>query len=220
MTHTSPGAPFTVAFPTLVHHGAAIGLAPSLHNCDVYGTSGTPAYEAAQQTLRTLDIQHAVDGFVAAGAPIGTNEYITAYMEDRGDEAIALINKLQDLPPSLISQANFILLSRSLQLRLTHFCRVVRPPLALDPLVKLHTAVETTAFSSLNIPADPDTAVSMRLHHPLVLIQLRHPLREGGFGLDATGVVPDSSVADHQRSRSLHTASFLAAVAQCHDALP
>jgi hypothetical protein len=113
-------------------------------------------------------------------------------MEDRASQAIALINKLQDLPPFLIAQAKLLLLSRSLQRCLTLFSLVVSPPLALDPLTKLQTAVETTAFSILNIPADSDTVASMGLHHPLVRMQLLLPLREGGFGRNATGVVPDS----------------------------
>jgi hypothetical protein len=96
---------------------------------------------------------------------------------------------------------------------------VVRPPLALGPLGKLQTAVENAAFALLNLPSDPDTAATMSLHHSLVRMQLPLPLREGGFGLNATGVVPDSSADEYQRSLSLHTASFLAA-AHCHDALP
>jgi hypothetical protein len=203
-----------------VQHGAAIRLAPSLHKCAVYGTPSTPAYPAAQQSARILDIQHATDGLVAAGTPIGTDDYITAHMEDCADQAIAFIRKLQDLPPPLTAQAKFLLLSRSLQRRLTHFTRVVRPPLALDPLAKLQTALKNAAFSILTLPADPNTAATMGLHHPLVRMQLRLPLREGGFGLNATGVVPDSSAAEHQRPLSLHTASFLAAAAHCHDALP
>jgi hypothetical protein len=159
----------TAAFPTLVQHGAAIGHASSLHKCAVYGTPSTPAYAAAQQTARNLDIQHAADGFLAAG----TDAFITVYMDDRADQAIALFNKLQDLPPPLTAQAKF----RSRQRRLTHFSRVVRPPLAPGPLAKLQTAVETSAFSIPNIPAIPDSAPSMGPNHPLVRMQLRLPLQ-------------------------------------------
>jgi hypothetical protein len=80
--------------------------------------------------------------------------------------------------------------------------------------------MENAAFPILNLPSNPDTAVSMGLHHPLVRMQLRLPLRAGGFGLNATGVVPDSSAVEYQRALFLHTASFLAAAAHCHDALP
>jgi hypothetical protein len=51
-------------------------------------------------------------------------------------------------------------------------------------------------------------------------MQLRLPLREGGFRLHATGVFPDSNAFEYQRSLPQHTASFLAAAARCHDALP
>jgi hypothetical protein len=137
-----PGHAVTAAFHTLVQHGAAIGLTPSLHKCAVYGIPSTPAYMAAQQSARILDIQDAADGLVAEGTPIGTEDYITAHMEACVDQDIALIRKMQDLPPPLTAQAKFLLLSRSNQRRLTHFSRVVRPPLALGPLAKLQTAVE------------------------------------------------------------------------------
>jgi hypothetical protein len=96
-----PGPAVTAAFRT--QQSAVIGLAPSLHKCAVYGTPLTPVYAAAQQTARILAIQHAADGFGAAGTPIGANDYITAHMEDCAKQAIALIYKLQDLPhPSLL----------------------------------------------------------------------------------------------------------------------
>jgi hypothetical protein len=44
-------------------------------------------------------------------------------MEDRAGQAIALMNKLQDLSPPLTAQAKLLLRSRSLQRRLTHFMR-------------------------------------------------------------------------------------------------
>jgi hypothetical protein len=78
-------------------------------------------------------------------------------MEDCADQAIALVSKLQDFPPPLTNEAEFLLLSRSLQRQLTHFSRMVRPALALDPIANLQTAVENTAFAILNVPADPDT---------------------------------------------------------------
>jgi hypothetical protein len=51
----------------------------------------------------------------------------------------------------------------------------------------------------------------MGLQPTLVRMQLRLPLRERGFGLNATDVVLDSSPVENERSLSLHTASFLAA---------
>jgi hypothetical protein len=95
-------------------------------------------------------------------------------MEDCADQFIVLIHTLQDHQPPLTVQAKFLLLSRSLERRLTNICCVIRPPLALDPPVKHQTAVETAAFSNLNLPPDPDTA-SMDLHHPLVPKQIRLP---------------------------------------------
>jgi hypothetical protein len=51
-----PGPAVTAAFRTLVQPGAAIGLAPALHKCAVFGTPSTPVYAVAQQTVRILDI--------------------------------------------------------------------------------------------------------------------------------------------------------------------
>jgi hypothetical protein len=72
----------------------------------------TPAYAATQQTACIFDIQHAADKLVTAGAPIDTNDYT----EDLADQAIALINILPDIPPPLIAEAKFLILSSSLQL--------------------------------------------------------------------------------------------------------
>jgi hypothetical protein len=47
-----PGPAVTAAFHSLVQHSAAVGLAPSLRKCAVYGTPSTPAYMAAQQSAR------------------------------------------------------------------------------------------------------------------------------------------------------------------------
>jgi hypothetical protein len=94
-------------------------------------------------------------------------------------------------------EEKFLLLSHSLQRILTHFSLVARPRLALGPLSKLQTAVETAAFVVFNLASDPDTAATVGLHHPLVRMQLRPPLREGCFGLNANGVVPDSSAVDY-----------------------
>jgi hypothetical protein len=107
MTHTSsdPGQLSPQPSPHLCSTELHIGLAPYLHKCAVYGTPGTPADEAAQQTARILDIRHAADGFVAAGAPIGINEYITTYTEDRADQAIAVINKLRTSHHPLLLKA-------------------------------------------------------------------------------------------------------------------
>jgi hypothetical protein len=141
------GPAITAAFPSRVQHGPAIRLTPSLHKCAVYSTPSAPTYAAAEQTTHILIIQHTTDGFVAAGTHVGTKNYILAYTELRADQAIALINKPQDLPQPLNAEAKFLILSRSLRRRLTHCSRyrVVRPPLALGHLATLQAAVENTA---------------------------------------------------------------------------
>jgi hypothetical protein len=113
-----------------------------------------------------------------------------------------------------------LLLSRSLQRHLTNFFRVVRTLKALGPLVKLQTALQIAASATLNFPSDPDTTATIGMYHPLGRMKLRFPLCEVGIGLNATGVVPGSGAVEYRRALSLHTASFLAAAAHCHDALP
>jgi hypothetical protein len=76
------------AFHTFVQHGAAIGITLSLHKCAVYGIPSTPAYMAARQSARILDIQHAADGLAAARTRIGTDDYIAAHMEDCADQPL------------------------------------------------------------------------------------------------------------------------------------
>ena len=58
------------------------------------------------------------------------------------------------------------------------------------PLSKLQAAVEDAAFHLFQIPQDPRAAAAMGLLHSLVRQQLRLPLREGGFDLNAAGGCP------------------------------
>ena len=80
-------------------------------------------------------------------------------------------------------------LSRSLQRRLTRFSRVCSPDTIRAPLSKLQAAVEDAAFHLFRIPQDL-RAAAMGLPHSLVRQQLRLPLREGGFDLNAAGGCP------------------------------
>jgi hypothetical protein len=75
-------------------------------------------------------------------------------------------------------------------------CRHGFGRLMMLALLAAFQVVQQPAF--LYLPSDPDTAATMGLHHPLVRMQLRHPLGEGGFGLNASGVVPDSSADEYQ----------------------
>jgi hypothetical protein len=59
------------AIDTLTEDGAAIGLSPS-PQCLLYGAPGTAAFHIAGILTEHADIDHAQQGFVAAGTPIGT----------------------------------------------------------------------------------------------------------------------------------------------------
>jgi hypothetical protein len=84
-------------------------------------------------------------------------------MKDRADQAVALINKLQDFPPLLAAQAKSLILSRPLKRRLTHCSRVACLPMTVGPAAKHQAAEENTALSILHVPADLDTVASMGL---------------------------------------------------------
>jgi hypothetical protein len=145
----------------------------------------------------------------------------TQHINSRVDHTIELITMYQNLPSPLAAQIKMLILSRSLQRRVTHFTRVVLPDLVQAPLRKLQTVVDDAAF---NIPQDGQIATSMGsksgLDHALVRQKLRLPVPDRGFGLGANSVVAGEPTPEEDgRSVRLHTSSYLAAAAYCHDAL-
>ena len=218
-----PPDDMTGAFHTLIQAGANIRLQPSLHKCHVYGTPGTAAFNAARTVAQTLNIPHAQQGFIAAGTPIGPPAYVTQHVSAKADDVIATVTKLMSLSPPLTAQTKFLLLSRSLQRRLTHFSRVCSPDTIRAPLSKLQAAVEDAAFHLFQIPQDPRAAAAMGLPHALVRQQLRLPLREGGFDLNAAGGCPHPTPHARNLNFSLSinslTSSYLSSAARCHEAL-
>ena len=59
-----------------------------------------------------------------------------------------------------------------------------------SPLQKLQVAVKAAAFHILQIPGGHSTASAMGPPHSLASMQLRLPLGEGAFDLNASGVHP------------------------------
>ena len=80
--------------------------------------------------------------------------YITLHASAKADDIIATITKLMSLPP-LTAPTKFLLLSRSLQRRLTHFSRGCSIDAIRVPFSKLQAAVEEAAFNLFQIPQDP-----------------------------------------------------------------
>jgi hypothetical protein len=68
-----------------------------------FGIPSSPLCAAAEETERILNNQHAADRFFSAGSPISTEEYLAVCIDDCGDQALALISLLHDLPPPLSS---------------------------------------------------------------------------------------------------------------------
>src|SRR6476646_5720294 len=94
--------------------GTEIGLRIRLDKCGAYSRDGVSAATVA----RSLHIPHWLDGYVAAGNPIGSDEFVRTHAESVADTSCALVDDLLGLP--LGAQDQFLLLRRSLQLRTAH----------------------------------------------------------------------------------------------------
>jgi hypothetical protein len=180
------------AFTTLIEQGQERGLTPSLHNCTAFSVTSS----ASQAVAASLSIQHATHGVVACGTPIGCTEYVQAFVQEKAQQATTLIDKLAHLPVS--SQTKWILLHRSLQRKLNHLKFTV-PWHILQH--SLRSFEESVASSALHI-LDLQHPSSRRLNSDFVKIQLRLPIRQGGFGLDFT-------------TSQIATAAWLSMAARC-----
>ena len=122
-------------------------------------------------------------------------------------------------PAALTVQTKFLLLSRSLQRRLAHFSRVCRPDAIRVPFSKLQVAVEEAAVSLFQSRTTP---TPMGLPHSLVRQQLRLPVREGGFDLNAAGGpsyhAPPARNIDFSLTMASLMSSYLSSAARCHTA--
>ena len=81
-----------------------------------------------------------------------------------------------NLPTPTNAQTKFLLLSRSLQRRLSHFSHTCHGGTVQEPFAKLQAAVEAAAFNLFQVPTDIDAVTAMGLPHSLVRQQLCLPL--------------------------------------------
>jgi hypothetical protein len=86
-----------------------------------------------------LGVLHARDGLVVAGTPIGTESFVCDFLSRKLQEVPHEIQRLVDLPQPLTLQDKWVILSRSLQLRLQHLSRTV-PWGAASPHLQQHAA--------------------------------------------------------------------------------
>ena len=174
------------------------GLEPRLPKCGIYGGDKEQVTAEASKPR----IEHQLDGFTAAGTPLGSSEYVSNALGQRAATVETLVDTLVQLPLSVQSQ--FLLLRASLQARMVHLMRTVSRE-ALAHMRRTDAAVWRAPAAVLYLPpgvgeygADmegPDKACST-LGRQIML-----PLRHGGLGL-------------HIQSDDVLDAAFVAGVGQ------
>jgi hypothetical protein len=117
-----------------------------------------------------LGFQHAVDGLVVAGCPVGAPEFVAAKTLAAAEGVQQLILTLMGLQVPV--QDKLLLLRKSLQVKLAHFARCAPYELAASALQQTEAAV-LAAFLALIGRKEDDLDIE----------QLYLPLRKGGVGL-------------------------------------
>ena len=141
-----------------------------------------------------LGVRHLPEGFVAFGAPIGSDAFVTETLAKRADTIVAEVTynegivaeveRLMELP--LHRQSQWQLLRASLSLRLEHLKRSVPWELLADSTRCVERAIEEAAAAIFALPEEPPGVASPARQ------QLSLPMRHGGFGLRRT----DAAAAD------------------------
>jgi hypothetical protein len=163
-------AAVTAAFPMLRDLSAAIGLIVRPDKCGVYSTNA----QAAQATAATLKVPHCHDGLTAAGTPVGTDDFVTAYATKKADVVCKSIDDMLELP--LPAQDKFIILRSSMQMRLAHLPRVAPWHLVGDAVQRVEDRSAQATFRIMQRPEQADVRAG----------QLTLPLRHGGMGIRIT----------------------------------
>jgi hypothetical protein len=105
------------AFQALVDLATPLGLEVQPAKCVVYSANAAAATFVATR----LGVQHAHDGLLATGTALSAASFQAARADACADHACTLIDRMQALP--LLDQDRWILLHRSLQLRVAHLPR-------------------------------------------------------------------------------------------------
>jgi hypothetical protein len=163
------GAPAQVqaAFRTLDAEVEDLGATVSMQKCGAYSTDGA----AAAGVATALGITHFADGFLAAGTPLGTDEFVRRHVQAKADSTCALVDDLVGLP--LPAQDKFVILRMSLQARMAHFARTVPWDLLGTATAAVQGKLEDAVFGMMQRPREGEAAQ----------MQVALPLRLGGFGL-------------------------------------
>jgi hypothetical protein len=153
----------------------AIGLRVQARKCAV--TCGQR--EDAAALAASLNVTHSPYGITACGTPIGTDAYIKEAVASTAASVVAQVNKLMTLP--LAKQSQFVLLRASLAVRMNHLLRTVPWEQVCESMGAVETAIQSAVAAIFRLPAAADpTSV---LVAPQPKLQIKLPLRHGGFGL-------------------------------------
>jgi hypothetical protein len=113
----SPAAAAANAFEALSIEVRTAGLTPVASKSAAYSSDQDIAAAAAAAAAE-LGGLYARDGLVIAGTPIGTDLFVRDFLSRKRQEVRDKIQHLVDFPPPLAFQDKWVILSRSLQLRL------------------------------------------------------------------------------------------------------
>ena len=155
------------AFRALTAEGAKIGLTARPDKCVAFSTDSAAARAVAER----LGIQHASDGIVAVGTPIGTDPFVAEHAATKAASVLAALDELQQTP--LSAQDKFIVLRASQQLRVAHLKRTCDWTCILAAVEKVEDKVITNAWSIVG-SANADLAQALL------------PLSMGGLGIELT----------------------------------
>ncbi len=172
-------AALNAAVPALKKAAARVGLSLVPEKCQAFGMpTGSATSSAAAAVAQHLHIQHAKEGFVACGTPIGTNSFIMRHVQAKVDEVKGLVDKLCELPDPLTVQDKFAVLYHSLQHKLAHLPRTVPWRLLEDAFTSFTAHLSAAALALFDMPPMTTPHRADPIFHQLTL-----PLRHGGFGL-------------------------------------
>ena len=165
------------AFRALRAKCEEIGLTANLAKCGAYSRDA----QAAARVAAELGIRHCVDGIVVAGTPIGTDEFVKAYVEAKADAACKSVDAVMDTP--LPAQDKFMLLRASTQHRTAHLMRVVKWDLTGDAISRVEDKVTDAAYQIMERPRRGGACET----------QMTLPLRHGGMGIRVTSAAEASA---------------------------
>jgi hypothetical protein len=94
------------------------GLRKDPEKCEVL-SEGNP--KVAQKLADNLGMKFAGKGFLAAGCPLGSSEWVQSHANSSADKVVSLIQRVLELP---FSAQDKLLLRRSFWLKILHLPRV------------------------------------------------------------------------------------------------